>query len=253
MSYRGTKRYLAELGDAMAGEGDSLGETSEDEPRGHSSGRSEFFRRTLPRESVEALVEHFVKGRVPASRGLNFAAWGGAYDRVRPDATAFVRRNELVLLQQAVEIDPEAPSAEKQAAQRWLERSWGLVRRWGTGSVYQTFPDPDLADSARACYGSNLGRLVGVNRKYSPEKVLRFQQSIPGRVPEAARRREHRRSRTRHAAWPASWALGAPAGEQRARPITWRMDKAKYKTMPGSREGSARGGRCSGCGAMARL
>ncbi len=32
MSYRETKRYLAELGDAMTGDDDQFGETLQDEP-----------------------------------------------------------------------------------------------------------------------------------------------------------------------------------------------------------------------------
>src|SRR5829696_2223436 len=52
VSYRETKRYLAELGDAMAGDDERLGETSRSEPspQGHSFSKSEFFGRPLPSE-----------------------------------------------------------------------------------------------------------------------------------------------------------------------------------------------------------
>ena len=46
-SYRDTKRYLAELGDAMAGEDDRLGEGT-DEQQVHLYSKSGFFRRPRP-------------------------------------------------------------------------------------------------------------------------------------------------------------------------------------------------------------
>ena len=57
MPYRETKRYLAELGDAMAGDG-RFGETSQSEPspQGYTFSKSEFFRKLLPAESVTALA-----------------------------------------------------------------------------------------------------------------------------------------------------------------------------------------------------
>src|SRR5918995_5987509 len=80
MRYRDVKRYLAELGDDMAGEDDRLGEDP-DEPQGHLHSKSEYFRRPLPREAVEALIENFSEGRVAGeSRELDFTPWGGAYN-----------------------------------------------------------------------------------------------------------------------------------------------------------------------------
>ncbi|MDQ3783416.1 MAG: FAD-binding oxidoreductase [Actinomycetota bacterium] len=174
MSYLETKRYLAELGDAMAG----------DRPQGHPFSKSEFFRRPLPTEAIEALVENFTTGRSAGqSRELDFTPWGGAYNRVPADATAFVHRDERFLRKHVVEIDSEAPSAEREEARVWLARSWGSVHRWGSGGVYQNFPDPDLADWERAYYGTNLGRLVRAKRKYEPDNFFRFHQSLPNHVP----------------------------------------------------------------------
>jgi len=182
MSYRETKRYLAELGDAMAGDDDRLGETSRGEPspRGHTFSKSEFFGRTLPAEAIAALVENFAEKGVPGQpRELDFTPWGGAYNRVRADATAFVHRDELFLLKHAVTVDPDTSAAEREGARRWLARSWTLVRPWGSGGVYQNFPDPDLTDWARAYHGTNLDRLVRVKAKYDPDNFFRFRQSVP--------------------------------------------------------------------------
>lgn len=177
MPHRETKRYLASLG--SADQPDKRLAEQVREP-GHSYSKSEFFRQVLPEETIAALVEHFTKDRGGGqSRELDFTPWGGAYNRVREDATAFVHRNEHFLLKHAVVVDAQATAAERQAAQQWLTRSWALPRPWGSGRVYQNFPDPDLEDWADAYYGRNRDRLVGVKRKYDPHGFFGFGQSIP--------------------------------------------------------------------------
>jgi FAD/FMN-containing dehydrogenase len=166
-SYRETKRYLAEHG------------PGEDRPLGHLYSKSEFFRRPLPTEAIAALVAGFQRGRVAGqSRELDFTPWGGAYNRVPADATAFAHRDERFLLKQAVVVDPDTPATERQAARRWLARSWDLVHPWGSGGVYPNFPDPDLEDWAHAYHGTNLERLRRVKRRYDPGSFFRFPQSI---------------------------------------------------------------------------
>jgi hypothetical protein len=103
----------------------------------------------------------------------------GAYNRVPAEATAFAHRDELSLLKHAVIVDPDASVTEREAARGWLGRSWATVRPWGSGGVYPNFPDPDLADWARAYHGANLERLVRVKERYDPDGFLRFRQSLP--------------------------------------------------------------------------
>jgi FAD/FMN-containing dehydrogenase len=169
LPHRQTKQYLAEHG------------PGEERPLAHPYSKSEFFRRPLPTEAVTALLDHFFQRRVAGeSRELDLTPWGGAYNRVPPDATAFVHRQELLLLKQAVTLDPDAPADRRRAARHWLERSWALVHPWGSGGVYPNFPDPDLEDCGHAYYGANLDRLVRVKARYDPDGFFRFQQSLPG-------------------------------------------------------------------------
>jgi FAD/FMN-containing dehydrogenase len=181
MSYLHMKRYLTALGDEMAGD-DQFGETLQDEPsqQSHPYSKSEFFKRPLPTEAIAALVENLRKGRVAdQSRELDFTPWGGAYNRVPTDATAFVHRGELFLLKHAVVVDPDASTAERGAARRWLAGSWASTHPWGSGGVYPNFPDPELEDWAHAYYGTNFERLVRVKGRYDPDDVFNFQQSLP--------------------------------------------------------------------------
>jgi FAD/FMN-containing dehydrogenase len=156
--YRATKRHLAEHG------------PGEERPGGHPYSKSEFFARPLPADAIAALLERFTEGRIAGqSRELDFTPWGGAYNRVPADATAFVHRRARFLLKQAVVVDPGTPDAEREAARGWLAGSWASVHPWGTGGVYQSFPDPDLDDPAHAYYGGNLDRLARAQATYDPD------------------------------------------------------------------------------------
>jgi FAD/FMN-containing dehydrogenase len=162
-SYRETKRQLAEIGD----------ETAEGHEDGHAFIKSEYFRRPLPADTVAALLENFARDR-PAgqARELDFTPWGGAYNRVRPAATAFVHRDEQFLLKQAVEVDPAGSTAEREEARRWLARSWELAHEWGSGGVYPNFPDTDLDRWDEAYWGTNRERLLEVKASYDPDGVF---------------------------------------------------------------------------------
>jgi FAD/FMN-containing dehydrogenase len=178
MSYRDAKRHLAEHGPGDTQlQGASPGGVRQ---QGHDFSKSEFFARPLPREAIAALAEHLATGRTPGqSRELDLTPWGGAYNRVRADATAFVHRDDLFLLKQAVVTDAGASAAETAAAREWLTRSWALVHPWGSGGVYPNFPDPDLADWPHAYYGSNYDRLLRIKARYDPGNFFRFHQSLP--------------------------------------------------------------------------
>jgi FAD/FMN-containing dehydrogenase len=104
--------------------------------------------------------------------------WGGAYNRVPAEATAFVHRAERFLIQHLVTIHADAAAAQRVAAHQWLDRSWALVQPWGSGGVYPNFPDPDLQDWARAYHGINLHRLRRAKAAYDPGGFFRFHQAL---------------------------------------------------------------------------
>jgi len=170
--YREIKRYLAEY-DIGSGERQPV-----EREAGHSYSKSEFFRRELPADLVAELLARFADGRQRETRVLDFTPWGGAYNRVPADATAFAHRAERFLLKQEVIVEADASEAERQAARGWLSRSWALAHPCGSGGVYPNFPDPELEDWDRAYHGANLSRLRRVKAAYDPENVFRFDQSV---------------------------------------------------------------------------
>jgi FAD/FMN-containing dehydrogenase len=178
LSYGETCRYQAELSVAY----DQIEQTPHgDVPRqGYRFTKSEFFSRPLPGEAIAALFYSFTAHRVGGQiRGVGFAPWGGAYNRRKPQDTAFVHRDQLFLLEHLVLVDPNASPAKKRDAREWLLQSWASVHPWGSGSVYPCFPDRDLDDWGRAYYGDNYPRLLEVKGRYDPDNAFRFEQSIP--------------------------------------------------------------------------
>jgi hypothetical protein len=178
MTFPETRRFWAELGAEEARAGEAPSSVAAQQP--YLFTKSEFFKRQLPTEAILALTENFLLGR-PAgeSRELDFMPWGAAYNRVRPEATAFVHRDELFQLKHAATVDAGAPPGEKINAQRWTAQSWNSVHPWGSGRVFQNFADPDLRNWADAYYGTNYERLVQVKAQYDPTGFFRFPQSIP--------------------------------------------------------------------------
>jgi FAD/FMN-containing dehydrogenase len=175
LSFEGTRRYWANLGQdepantevAMASEHVWL------------FAKSEYFRRPLPAEAVSALLDAFARDRTAGeSRELDFMPWAGAYNRVRPDATAFVHRDERFQLKHAATVDAGASPEALRAAEAQVARSWGSVHPWGSSRVFQNFADSDLQDWAAAYYGPNLERLTRVKDRYDPENVFRSEQSL---------------------------------------------------------------------------
>jgi FAD/FMN-containing dehydrogenase len=177
MSFQETTRYWAQLAAPDRVEESPQGEPLQNE---YPSFKSEFFRRPLPTEAVVGLAANLEEARVCGeSRELDFTPWGGAYTRVRDDATAFVHRRELFSLKHTVVVSSDSSTAEREGAQRWLTRSWESVRRWGSGRVFPNFPDPELENWGHAYYGTNYARLLRLKGRYDPGNFFRFHQSLP--------------------------------------------------------------------------
>jgi FAD/FMN-containing dehydrogenase len=145
----------------------------------HALTKSDFFSRSLPREGIDALLREVVRDQ-PAGelRGLEFHAFGGAYNRPSPGTTAFVHRRQRFLLQYLAQVGTGAPAAQKAAVDRWGRDIWAAMRPWASGHAYQNYTDPDLRDWRRAYYGRNYPRLVSVKRRYDPHAYFDFPHAI---------------------------------------------------------------------------
>ena len=174
-SFDGTRRYWANLGEDDPASADGA---VSPEPVCLFA-KSEFFRRPIPTEAVSVLLDAFAGDRAAGeSRELDFMPWAGAYNRIAPDATAFVHRQERFQLKHAVTVEAGASAEAQRAALEQVGRSWGSVHPWGSGRVFQNFADPGLQGWASAYYGPNLQRLLRVRDRYDPENVFRSEQTL---------------------------------------------------------------------------
>ncbi|MFQ5959745.1 MAG: BBE domain-containing protein, partial [Candidatus Methylomirabilales bacterium] len=178
MSYGDTMRYWGKLDHLSGGHSDAAPTNMDLEPQ-YLLAKTEFFKRPLPTEAIGALIENFTDDRAPGQyRELDFMAWGGAYNKVPADVTAFVHRDPLFLLKHAIILDPSVPNLDEHAAHRWVAESWALVHPWGTGGAFPNFSDPDLENWAEAYYGANYDRLLRIKAQYDPENFFRSRQSL---------------------------------------------------------------------------
>jgi FAD/FMN-containing dehydrogenase len=144
--------------------------------------KSEFFERPLPADAVDAFVDAVVADRAPGQyRGLELGPWLGAIADLPRHATAFAHRDQRMSIKESVLVAADAAGQARQAAQDWTRHCHASVHPWGSGYVYPNFPDPELADWPRAYHGDNFDRLVAVKRRYDPDNVFHFRQSVPVR------------------------------------------------------------------------
>jgi hypothetical protein len=140
------------------------------DPRDEAAGRrlrSGFFARPMSREKIATLVTTLRTGVSRGRRRLTFTPMGGAYNRVAPDATAFVHRDESYLVEHVG--DPLDP---------WVDASWSVAQGDEAPRVYPNFPDPLLARADEAYHSGNHARLAAVKRGYDPQRFFDFPQAV---------------------------------------------------------------------------
>jgi FAD/FMN-containing dehydrogenase len=123
---------------------------------------SEYFRRVVP---AKDLIGRLVADRRPGEqRELDFSPWGGAYNRIPAEATAFPHRDARFLLKQTATVAAgEQPGG-------WLDESYALTHPYGTGGAYPNFPEPGLPDEAY--HLGNTGRLRRIRMAYDPDAMF---------------------------------------------------------------------------------
>ena len=104
----------------------------------------------------------------PGSGALLFDSYGGAINRVHPNATAFVHRNALFCIQYLTYNGGSA----------WLAQTRAAMRPFVSGYCYQNYIDPTLKNWQHAYYGSNYKRLLAVRKEIDPDHVFNFPQAI---------------------------------------------------------------------------
>jgi FAD/FMN-containing dehydrogenase len=139
--------------------------------------KSDYFDQPLPPRAREVMIDWIERRQRAPSQGsgaLLLDAYGGALNRPRPGATAFVHRDMLFSLQYLTYFGGSGG-----AANRWINGVWRALRPYASGQAYQNYIDPQLDGWQRAYYGSNLARLRDVKGQVDPAFRFRFRQAIP--------------------------------------------------------------------------
>jgi FAD/FMN-containing dehydrogenase len=143
--------------------------------------KSDYFDTPMDAAAISALTKA-IERRTTDPRLLGgaaqFDAYGGAINRIAPDATAFVHRRTLCSAQYSGAFDPSAPADHLVANKTWLETMYAELRPAASGAAYQNYIDPGLTSWRQAYYGANYDRLVTVQRRYDPNHLFHFAQAV---------------------------------------------------------------------------
>jgi FAD/FMN-containing dehydrogenase len=131
---------------------------------------SDYVSRPLSRRGRSAAIAA-IERRGLASGALLLDSYGGAINRVHPEATAFVHRDALFSIQYLA-YGPTAPGA------RWVRSARAALAPHVTGAAYQNYIDPDRRGWARAYYGANLERLRAIKATVDPDRIFDFAQAV---------------------------------------------------------------------------
>ncbi|HWH12778.1 MAG TPA: FAD-binding oxidoreductase [Solirubrobacteraceae bacterium] len=147
-------------------------------PRARFAAKSDYVARALPAAGRQLLISAVERASVDgslSSAAILLDSYGGAINRIRPAATAFVHRDALFGIQYLTYY----PSAgQRSAAGAWLRGAWAPMRGYVSGEAYQNYIDPDLIGWERAYYATNYPRLQQTKAKYDPDRRFDFAQAI---------------------------------------------------------------------------
>ena len=144
-----------------------------DDPPRKDKFSSVWVYRSLPPKAI-GTVRRFLADTPNPEADIWCLSWGGAVGRIPTDATAFFHRKPRYYIEWDVSWEK---AREEKEIMAWTERFRVAMDPYVKGS-YINVPDRSIND-LRTYYGDNLVRLQKVKRKYDPDNVFHFEQSIP--------------------------------------------------------------------------
>jgi hypothetical protein len=125
------------------------------------------------RVATAQLDDHRSRIRSGAA-SIQFDAYGGAISDVPWDGTAFCHRMALCCAQ----ISSTFAKGPEPLHRAWVSATRNALEPFSNGESYQNYNDATLPDYGAAYYGKNLARLRAIKKKYDPDNLFRFAQSL---------------------------------------------------------------------------
>ena len=142
-----------------------------------------YWKSTYLKALDDDIIRDITAGLAKRPSDMSYASiwkFGGAVQRVKPDATAFGDRSMPFMLSlDAIWSKP----ADDDANIAWVRSMWVDMQRHSTGRMYLNFPGLGEGDTlVRDAFGADTyKRLQAVKRRYDPENLFRLNQNItPG-------------------------------------------------------------------------
>lgn len=143
-----------------------------DKPEYKSTGA--FAKQKLPPEAIAIITEALQKTSSPLFNVLLFSM-GGKTQQIAPTATAYFYRDAPFFLSYSIQWLQQSED-EKQTHEVDALRERLLPYTMGD---YIGNPDRNLKDYLTTYYGENVPRLRCIKRKYDPDNIFQYEQSIP--------------------------------------------------------------------------
>jgi hypothetical protein len=123
---------------------------------------------------IEAALATIGESKLPLVQAVSFPQGGGAYKRVKPEATAFAQRaaDHNVFLFSTWE-DP----ALSESVAAWIRSNWARIEPHTFGFYVNEF-NADDAVRLRDTYGANFDRLVALKTKFDPDNLFRMNANV---------------------------------------------------------------------------
>jgi hypothetical protein len=153
-----------------------------DDPTGSYDIRSRYVQGALSEAGLETMLRWMSRwpggAQRQANMGILFAA-GGMVKARKPEETAYPHRGaDFIFQMEASWAALDGPDTVRRQ-QDWLSAYMEDMQKFLLPGSYVNFPNRELRDWSRAYYGPNLDRLSAVKRRYDPDGLFRFPQSIP--------------------------------------------------------------------------
>lgn len=143
-----------------------------DKPEYKSTGA--FVMNNLPPEALKIMTTALQDSQAPLLNVLLFSMGGATADIAPADTAYFYRKAKFFINYSSQWLN--ASDDQKQKTELTALRQRLLPYSVGD---YIGNPDPDFKDYLTAYYGTNADRLKCIKRKYDPDNVFQFEQSIP--------------------------------------------------------------------------